>query len=175
MNNQISFRRAARRTASLFVVLASLAAFLISSVGTIGAASWNSIEPLKSRRADVERALGRPIQDLPGETGTLRFKVAGGMVTVAFIDAKFIATKKISEDLEGTVKQIVLQHDSASDTPESLGLIGNEKFEREDKQSVSVFRNVKDGVVYTFINGKLKTTYYTPSTDQWARVQTKTK
>lgn len=138
---------------------------------TANAGSWNGIEPLKSRRADVERVLGKAVEERAGDVGALRFKVAGGMVTVSFVSAKFVATKKIMPELEGTVLQIVLQHEGAKDTPESLGLLSNSNFQREDKDGVSHFRNQKDGVSYTFINGKLKTTWHSPAAEDLARMR----
>ena len=169
MKNLIPFRFHARRVmASLGVVFAAL---VISSQAAT-ALNWNSIEPLKSRRADVERALGPATTTQAGETGTLHFKVAGGTVTVAFIDARFVATKKLFPDLEGTVRQIVLQHDSSSDTPDSLGLTTNSNFKRDEGPGgVTKYSNLKDGIVYTFVGGKLKTTYFTPSSAQWSRAQ----
>lgn len=159
----------ARRVIAACVV--SFAAFLVLSQAAL-AASWNGIEPLKSKRADVERILGQPITSQPGENGTLHFKVAGGIATVVFVDAKFVAAKRLSSDLEGTVRQVVLQHENSSDTPESMGLAEKSDFKREDGQdAVTKFSNLKEGIVYTFIGGKLKTTYFTPSTDQWTRAQ----
>ncbi|HEY0546576.1 MAG TPA: hypothetical protein VGC91_14455 [Pyrinomonadaceae bacterium] len=152
-------------------VVAAFAAFVMLSQA-VSAADWNGIEPLKSRRADVERILGKPVTDQPGENGVLHFKVAGGMVTVAFVDARFVTTKRLAHDLEGTVRQVVLQHDNASDTPESMGLAAKSDFKRDDGAGgVTKFTNLKEGIVYTFIGGKLKTTYYTPSSDQWSRAQ----
>src|ERR1044071_927226 len=110
----------------------ALAVLLIASPVSTRAASWSGIEPLKSRRADVERLLGKPLEDKPGQTGTLRFKVAGGSVTIVFIDARFIAAHKLDPALEGTVRQIVLQHGNASDTPESMKLTSNDAFVREE-------------------------------------------
>jgi hypothetical protein len=132
------------------------------------AAAWHGLEPLKSRRADVLRELGRPAQDVPGE---LTFKVAGGTVTVTFATAKFVATKKLAADYEGTVLLIVLQHTNAHDTPDTLGLKGKDDFEVEEKGVVSVYRNAKDGVAYTFINGHLSTTRYAPAAEQLVRAQ----
>jgi hypothetical protein len=34
-----------------------------------------------------------------------------------------------------------------------------------------IYRNLKDGIVYTFIGGRLRTTRYTPSNDQLARAR----
>ncbi|MGB7923983.1 MAG: hypothetical protein WCF57_12120 [Pyrinomonadaceae bacterium] len=169
MSNLISLRFRARRVMASAVAV--FAALLILTQAA-DAASWSSIEPLKSRRADVERALGTAKQNQPGENGTLHFKVAGGTVTVAFIDARFVATKKLFPDLEGTVRQIVLQHDNSSDTPDSLGLTTNNNFKHDEGPgSVTKYSNLKDGIVYTFVGGKLKTTYFTPSSAQWSRAQ----
>lgn len=132
----------------------------LSFAGTASAATWNNIEPFKSKRADVERILGRPEQDDMSLNNSLRFKVAGGTVVVSFVDAKFAATKKLSSDKVGTVQQIMLQHDSSTDTPESLNLIGNKQFEVQESGGVAAYRNVRDGIAYTFINGKLKTSYF---------------
>jgi hypothetical protein len=102
----------------------------------------------------------------------LHFKVAGGIVTVAFVDARFVEKKRLSSDLEGTVRQVVLQHDNSSDTPESMGLAEKSDFKRDDGAGgVTKYTNLKEGIVYTFIGGRLKTTYFTPSSDQWSKAQ----
>jgi len=150
--------------------VAAFAAFVLCSE-LASAANWNGIEPLKSRRADVERVLGQPTRNQPGETGILHFKVAGGNVTVAFVDARFVAAKRLSPDLEGTVRQVVLQHENSSDTPESMGLAEKSDFKRDEGQGVTKYTNLKEGIVYTFMGGRLKTTYFTPSQDQWTRAQ----
>jgi hypothetical protein len=169
MKKLTPFRFHARR---VMATLSAIIAALVILSETATAVSWNSIEPLKSRRADVERVLGKPIAEKLGENGTLHFKVAGGTVTVAFIDARFVATKKLFPELEGTVRQIVLQHDNASDTPESLGLTTNSNFKHDEGSGgVTKYSNLKDGIVYTFVGGKLKTTYFTPSSTQWAHAQ----
>jgi len=164
----------ARGLAAAAVFGSALVAFVVSSaLPSARAAAWSGIEPLKSRRADVERVLGKPIEDKPGQTGTLKFKVAGGTVTVAFIDARFVVAHKLAPSLEGTVRQIVLQHEGSSESPESLKLAGNGSFERETRGEVSVFRNSRDGLAYTFIGGRLRTTYYTAAAAQLAKSQTK--
>ncbi|HEX8136440.1 MAG TPA: hypothetical protein VF544_02510 [Pyrinomonadaceae bacterium] len=168
MKNSIALSLHVRR---VIASLAILFAALVMSSPVASGATWNGIEPLKSRRADVERALGKPLQDQAGETGTLHFKVAGGTVKVAFVTSRFIATKKLSPELEGTVLQIVLQHANSKETPESLTIAGNSNFERQEGQGGVVYRNLKEGIVYTFLGGKLKTTYFTPSSEQWARAQ----
>ncbi len=163
----------ARRANALVAALIVAASILIFQPSPADAAAWNGIEPLKSRRADVERVLGKPLEDVPGQTGTLRFKVAGGTVKVSFITAKFIAAKKLLPELEGAVLQVVLQHDRPTDTPQSLGITSNSKFEVETKDNVAVYRNLKDGIVYTFIGNKLATTYFSAASDQLALAQTK--
>ncbi|MGB9179552.1 MAG: hypothetical protein WCB68_09950 [Pyrinomonadaceae bacterium] len=168
MSKQNFLRKGAGRGAAL--CLMSFVALLTFSQSA-WAATWNGIEPLKSRRADVERILGKPITDQPGQESTLQFKVAGGEVTVTFVTARFIANKKLFPELEGTVLQVVLQHSKASDTPESLGLPKKSDFEREDIKGGTIYRNLKDGIVYTFLGGKLITTRYSPSADQFARAQ----
>lgn len=167
-NNSLSGNHARRVVAACVVAFA--ACVMLSQ--SAWAASWNNIEPLKSRRADVEKILGQPVKDQPGENGVLHFKVAGGMVTIAFVDARFVTAKRLAPDLEGTVRQVVLQHENSSDTPESMGLTSKSDFKRDDGAGgVTKYTNLKEGIVYTFIGGKLKTTYFTPSSDQWTRAQ----
>ncbi|HEY1404821.1 MAG TPA: hypothetical protein VGB05_11880 [Pyrinomonadaceae bacterium] len=151
-------------------VFAVVACLLVSG-HAIRAAEWHGLEPLKSRRVDVERELGQPIRQEMSATNSLNFKVAGGLVTVTFVDAKFIQTKKLSPDVEGTVLLIVLRHENSSDTPESLALANKSNFTREEKADMTVFYNQKDGITYTFINGRLKTTRYAPATEQLLRAQ----
>lgn len=151
--------------------LAAACAALLLWAQPLRAASWGGIEPLKSRRADVERLLGRPAENKPGQEGTLRFKVAGGTVIVAFVDARFVAAHKLDPELEGTVRQLVLQHENAPDTPESLKLADNKAFEREARGNITVYRNQRDGLAYFFLDSKLKTTYYNASAEQLKRAQ----
>lgn len=168
MTNLISFACHARRVT--VIVAAVFAAHLIFSL-TAQAASWNGIEPLKSRRADVERILGRPLPQESSSATTLRFKVAGGLVTVFFADARFVKNKKLPAQLEGTVLEIVLQHENSSDTPESMGLTSNREFKRDDQHGAIIYTNARDGIVYTFINNRLKTTRFSPSGRELARAQ----
>ena len=169
-----AMKKSVFKRARAFAAAASLASLLIAfAVSPARAASWSGIEPLKSRRADVERVLGKPVEDRAGQTGTLKFKVAGGTVLVAFIDARFVAAHKLAPSLEGTVRQVVLQHESSSETPESMKLVNNSSFEREARGQVTVFRNTRDGLGYTFVGGRLRTTYYTAASSQFARSQTK--
>ncbi len=172
MNKTVSGRARGSFAAAALASL-SIAFAVVSAAPAARAAAWSGIEPLKSRRSDVERVLGKPIEDKPGQTGTLKFKVAGGTVTVAFIDARFVAAHRLVPALEGTVRQIVLQHDSSSETPESMKLTNNGSFERESRGQVTVFRNARDGLAYTFVGGRLRTTYYTAASSQLARSQAK--
>lgn len=135
----------------------------------IKAGSWQGIEPLKSRRADVLRALGTPIRDPFG--GPVTFKILGGTASVSFVDEKFVRAKKLHPELEGTVLQIILQHENSSDSPDSVGLVKNRNFTREETKNALIFRDLKEGIVYTFLNGKLKTTRYTFSEAQLSRAR----
>ncbi len=159
----------ARRRASLSLLL--IAAFALAGVRVARGEAWGGIEPFKSRRADVEKALGKPLDDKPGETGMLRFKVQGGTITVAFVDQHFVAAHHLEESLVGTVRQVVLQHDSATETPQSMKLVGNSAFEHDSQGNAEVYRNQRDGIAYTFIEGHLRTTYYTPSAEQFKHAQ----
>jgi len=167
MSNHKSLYAPARGVRAAFVALAC-AALLFASVPAAGAASWKGIEPLKSRRADVERVLGKAARETMSD-GALHFNVAGGRVTIFFLTGRTIAAKKLAPELEGTVLQIVLQHDAAVDTPESLGLDKGKRFERVAKGDVVAYNNLKDGVSYTFIGGKLRTTRYSAPAEELAK------
>ena len=129
------------------------------SPSEIKAAAWNGIEPLKSTRTDVLQVLGKPISE--SSAGALRFSVAGGTVLVSFVDDKFVTSKRLRPEVAGTVLEIVLQHDRSSDTAESMNLLKNPNFVHDDMQNTTVFRNTKAGLIYTFFEGRLRTTRYT--------------
>ena len=150
--------------------LAAVLAMLLSAGGA-RAASWKGLEPFVSKRADVEKALGAPVTDRYAADGTLEFNVAGGRVTIFFVTPKFVTTKRLPAHYEGTVLQIVLQHDAAQDTPESMSLVTNKAFKREAKGSVEKYSDDKEGLFYTFVESHLKTTRYSYSMEQLARVQ----
>jgi hypothetical protein len=97
--------------------------------------------------------------------------VSGGSVQITFVDEKFVKNKKLRTELAGTVLEIVLQHEHSSDTAESMSLLQNRDFIRDNTRNVSVFRNLKNGVVYTFIDGSLKTTRYTFADTQLGRAR----
>jgi len=153
----------------LFVIVAVPILSLMALVDTAHAASWNGIEPFKSRREDVLRILGKPIAESTG--GALRFTVAGGLVSVNFVDQKFVSNKKLRANLEGTVLEIVLQHEHSTDTPESLSLLKNRDFIHDAMQNATIFRNPKEGIVYTFVDDRLRTTRFTFSDGQLDRAR----
>ena len=144
--NQLVFR----------ATLGMLFAFLIAA--NASAASWNGIEPFKSTRADVVKILGQPIGESPD--GVLRFPVMGGSAQVSFVNEKFVTAKKLKPELVGTVLEVVLQHDRSSDTPESMNLLKNSAFTRDETKTSTIFRNMKQGLIYTF-QDTLKSTRYT--------------
>jgi hypothetical protein len=152
------------------LVVAALTLVLLASQAA-SAASWKGLEPFVSTRADVERVLGAPVADRMADEGTLRFNVAGGSVTVFFVTAKFVATKHLSPKLEGTVLQIVLSHDNATDTPESMNLVNNSAYKREARGEVEKYTDEKQGIIYTFVGSHLKTTHYAYSEEQLTRIQ----
>src|SRR5918998_524715 len=162
MRNRI-FSRAGARAVAL-----SLAAALtvLLSAGVARAATWKGLEPFVSKRADVERVLGAPVSDRLAEEGTLEFNVSGGRVTIFFVTPKFVASKKLPAHYEGTVLQIILQHQTAQDTPESMNLVTNKAFKREAAGGVEKYSDDKEGLFYTFVESRLKTTRYSYSMDR---------
>ncbi len=146
----------------IFFAVLLVTVFAVQSQTVLGAA-WNGIVPLKTSREEVEKTLGAPIHRENSEYGIMKFKVLGGTVAVAFIDEKFVATKRLPKDAVGKVRQIVLNHETSSETPESMKLDEKSNFKKEENGNVTIYKNAKDGIMYTFIDGKLKTTYYVPS------------
>jgi hypothetical protein len=162
----ITTQRRASLVTTTLVVSVLICAILATDVY---AASWNGIEPFKSRREDITKILGQPVSESP--EGVLRFNVSGGSIQVSFVNEKFVTAKRLRPALAGTVLEIVLQHEHSSDTAESMNLLKNKDFIRDDMRSISVFRNIKDGIVYTFIDGILKTTRYTFADGQLSRAR----
>jgi hypothetical protein len=158
-----------RRTISVTAILVVSFLFCAGFASTVRAASWNGIEPFKTRRDGVMKIMGPPVSE--SAEGMLRYKVSGGSVQITFVDKKFVTNKKLMPELEGTVLQIVLQHEHASDTPESMKLLKNRDFIRDDVRNITVYRNPKDGIVYTFIDGTLKTTRHTFADTQLGRAR----
>ena len=154
-----------RATAVLILTVLTAASFGAEA----GAAPWNGIEPFKSRRDEVVKLLGKPTGE--SSEGALRFAVSGGSVLVSFVNEKFVTNKRLRPELAGTVLEIVLQHEHSSDTPESMSLLTNKEFIRDEIQNASIFRSNKWGIVYTFVDGKLRTTRFTFSEAQLARMR----
>ena len=152
----------------LLAAIASLfAVFAISA--NARAKSWNGIEPLKTHREEVIKILGAPIGESPD--GVLRFNVMGGSVQVSFVNERFVNTKRLKLDLVGTVLEVVLHHEHSSDTPETLKLADNKSFVRDEGKGSTIFRNMKDGLIYTFIDGRLETTRYTFADQQLTKAR----
>lgn len=171
----------ARRSAQILFTLFAALAFLALHAPTARAAAWNGIEPLVSRRADVERVMSairaQPVTEAGasgiagGGEGTMRFRVQGGTVAIAFVNAQQVRARRLDPSLEGTVWQIALQHENSSDTPESLRLASAPGFEREARGNVIIYSNTRDGMVYTFMDGHLRTTWYSASAGQLTRTR----
>ncbi len=113
--------------------------------------------------------MGQPVSE--STDGVLRFNVSGGSVQISFVNEKFVTAKKLRPDLAGSVLEIVLQHEHSTDNAESMKLLKNRDFIRDDVRNISVFRNIKDGIVYTFIDGRLKTTRYTFADSQLSKAR----
>jgi len=159
-----------QRPTSLVTAGLAFVVFACASLPTEArAASWHGIEPFKTHRAEVLRILGTPIGE--SADGVLRFSVTGGSVQVSFVNEKFVTTKKLRPELAGTVLEIVLQHEHSSETPESMNLPKNKDFVRDVARTIVIFRNIKDGIVYTFMDGRLKTTRYTFADSQLSRAR----
>jgi len=161
--------RSIAHPASLVVAGVVVLLAAITLTGDASAATWHGIEPFKTRRPEVLQILGTPISETAD--GVLRFGVSGGSVQVSFVDEKFVTAKKLRPELAGTVLQIVLQHEHSSETPESMKLLNNKDFIRDEVRNIAIFRNPKDGIVYTFIEGQLKTTRYTFADSQLGRAR----
>jgi hypothetical protein len=154
-------------TKKVFLLL--FAALVLFQSQISQAAGWNGIIPLKTSREEVEKILGAPLNAAQNANEPLQFKVMGGVVTVAFIDEKFVATNKLPKEALGKVRQIVLQHESSTATPEDMKLDGKADFIKEQNQKVVIYRNEKEGIAYTFIDGVLKTTNYFAAASQLPR------
>jgi hypothetical protein len=128
-----------------------------------------------SRRADVERVLGPPSENRLAKDGTLRFDLPDSPVTVYFVTPKFIAAMKVPPSIEGTVLLILVQHPSSRDTPGSMRLPAKLDFERQVSGPTEVYTNRKDGIYYTFIESRLRTTRYSFSAERLTKLQNELK
>ncbi len=151
------------------LVILTLVVSVLAGVTNVSAASWNGIEPFKTHRDDVLKIMGQPVGESP--EGVLRFNVSGGSVQISFVNEKFVATKRLRPELAGAVLEIVLQHEHSSATAESMNLLTNKDFIRDDVRNISVFRSPKLGIAYTFMEGILKTTRYTFEDAQLSRAR----
>ena len=151
---------------SALAVLAAAFAVLMLASQEARAATWKGLEPFVSKRADVERVLGKPTADRLAQDGTLRFELPDGAAAISFVTSKFIAARKLSPALEGTVLQIVVQHAASTNTPESLNLVKNPDYEVVASGPTQVYTNPKDGIYYSFVESRLKTTRYSYSAEQ---------
>ena len=164
MTHSTALHRASLVALSLVVLLAG-----ITLTRDASAASWHGIESFKTRRDEVLKILGTPVSE--SADGVLRFSVSGGSVQVSFVNEKFVTAKKLRPELAGTVLEIVLQHEHSSETAESMNLLKNKSFVPDEDRNVAIFRNTKDGIIYTFIDGRLKTTRYTFAGSQLVRAR----
>ncbi len=164
--SNLNFFRTRARNANIAAAVAFIVLMLLAGTQTVSAATWKGIEPFVSRRPEVERTLGTPVKDDMNASGALEFNVSGGRVTIFFVTNKFVVTKKLDPTLEGTVLQIVLQHERATDTPESLKVIKNSAYDHRAERNVDVYMNAKQGITYTFVGGLLKTTRYSYASEQ---------
>ncbi|HEX3142615.1 MAG TPA: hypothetical protein VHQ64_01500, partial [Pyrinomonadaceae bacterium] len=64
-----------------------------------------------------------------------------------------------------------LQHEHSSDTPETLKIKENHSFVRDESKGTIIFRNMKEGLIYTFIDGSLRTTRYTFADEQLTKAR----
>lgn len=151
------------------VALCAVLVTILVAAQSASGASWNGIEPFKSTRQDVIKILGQPIGE--STDGVLRFNVMGGSVQVNFVSDKFLSAKHLRAELAGTVLEIVLQHEHSSETPESMNLLKNRSFVRDETKTTTIFRNMKEGIIYTFIDDKLKSTRYTFADTQLSRAR----
>jgi hypothetical protein len=153
------------------LIVAALGVLALTLIGAQAAfaASWNGIEPFKSTREDVIRVLGKPIGE--STDGVLRFNVMGGTVQVSFVSDNFMKAKKLRPELVGTVLEIVLQHENSSDTPVTMKLMGDKAFVRDETKTTTIFRNMKDGLIYTFMDDKLRSTRYTFADSQLSQAR----
>ena len=95
----MKYTRVSRVQSALAVLAAAFAVFMLASQEA-RTATWKGLEPFVSKRADVERVLGKPTADRLAINGTLHFEQPGGPVTISFVTPKFTAARKLSPALE---------------------------------------------------------------------------
>lgn len=166
----MKYTKFARVQSAVLVLAAAFAVLMLGSQET-QAATWKGLEPLVSRRADVERVLGPPTADRLAKDGTLQFEAPEGSVTVFFVAPKFIAARKLPPRLEGTVLLILVLHKSSTATPGSMRLPANQDFEHQVSGPKEIYSNPKDGVYHTFLESRLNTTRYSYSAERFTKLQ----
>lgn len=154
----------------LAVLAAAFAGLMLGSQEAQGA-TWKGLEPLVSRRADVERVLGPPTADRLAKDGTLQFAAPEGAATIFFVTPKFIAARKLPPRVEGTVLLILVQYTSSTATPGSMRLPANQDFERQVSGPKEIYTNPKDGIYHTFLASRLNTTRYSYSAERFTKLQ----
>ena len=159
------------RVQNAFAVLAVACAALMLGSQDAQGATWKGLEPLVSKRTDVERVLGPPTADRLAKDGTLQFAAPEGTATVFFVTPKFITARKLPPRLEGTVLLILVQHTSSTQTPGSMRLPANLDFERQVSGPTEIYANPKDGIYHTFVESRLKTTRYSYSAERFTKLQ----
>jgi hypothetical protein len=170
----MTIAKIARRPLAVTVLAASYAGLVLFSQDA-RAATWKGLEPLVSRRADVERVLGPPSESRPAKDGTLEFDLPDGPVTVYFVTPKFIAARKLPPRIEGTVLLILVQHPSSMVTPGSMRLPAKLEFERQVIGPTEIYSNPRDGIYYTFIESRLRNTRYSFSAERLTKLQNELK
>lgn len=163
-----------RVQSALAVLVTAFAGLMFGSPDAQGA-TWKGLEPLVSRRADVERVLGPPTADRLAKDGSLQFEAPEGGATVFFVTPKFMAVTKVPSRLEGTVLLILVQHTSSTATPGSMRLPANQDFERQVSGPTEIYTNPRDGVYHTFVHSRLKTTRYSYSAERLTKLQNELK
>lgn len=166
----MKYTKFARIQSAVLVLAAAFAVLMLASQEAQGA-TWKGLEPLVSRRADVERVLGPPTADRLAKDGTLQFQAPEGAATVFFVTPKFIAARKLPPRLEGTVLLILVQHTSSTATPGSMRLPANQDFEHQVSGPTEIYSNPKDGVYHTFLESRLTATRYSYSAERFTKLQ----
>ena len=170
----MKYTRVSSFQSALAVLVMAFAGLMFGSQEAQGA-TWKGLEPLVSRRADVERVLGPPTADRLAKDGSLQFSAPEGGATVFFVTPKFIAASKLPPRLEGTVLLILVQHTSSTATPGSMRLPANQDFSHQVSGPTEIYSNPRDGVYHTFVHSRLKTTRYSYSAERFTKLQNELK
>ena len=167
----MKYTRVSNVQSALPVLVMAFVVLMLAAQQEAQAATWKGLEPLVSKRADVERVLGPPTADRLAKDGTLQFEAPEGAVTVFFVTPKFIAARKLPPRLEGTVLLILVRYTSSRETPGSMKLPANQDFERQVSGPTEIYTNPKDGIYHTFVESRLMTTRYSYSAERFTKLQ----